>query len=235
MRASTLSLVLVASLVAATLSVSAGCRNGDEDERARPGASATGPTGGPQVVKSVDGPAVDSETRLAVGQVVPDFDVVAIDGRRLSAEKLRGSNVLLLFFSTTCRSCRAELVDLRGRLEDRRSKGLVVIAVGREDTAESLAAFQRGHKLPFPVVADPDRSLYDRFAIARVPRTYLIDGRGVLVHQTRDYTPEQDDELLRQVDALQRTPRRSTDDAEAGAAESGLTNDASINKIRLRH
>lgn len=163
--------------------------------------------GGPQIVKGPPKSSdVDGETHLALGRLIPDFKAVAIDGRSVESKALRGRNVLIVLFSTTCRSCRAELRFFGERL-DASSKRLVTIAVGRENTKTELVTYRLAEKHDFVFIPDPKRALYELFASARVPRTYLFDEQGKLVHQTRDFSIEQGEETLRHIDVLLKQPR----------------------------
>jgi peroxiredoxin len=156
---------------------------------------------GPQIVKGQPTvPAVDNETRRRKGQPIPAFKAVSIDGDAVDSRDLRGTNVLVIFFSTTCRACRTELHVLDERLP--RSKRLVTLAVGRENTKTELAAFRRAEKLDFQFIADPERVMYGLFASSQIPRTYLFDTKGRLVHQTRNYSKEQSEETLRHIGEL---------------------------------
>lgn len=178
----------------------ASCQSGDTVEERGPGRPASGTEEGLQVVKRAE--ARDQGTLLVTGQKAPVFEAVTVDGQPLGTASLRGRSALIVFISVYCQACRAELQFLGERLGEAGSQRLVVVVVGRDATRDQLAAFRRAQKLRFQAVADPERDLYQRFASVQVPRTYLIDERGTLVHQTQNFSPDQGEELLRRVAAL---------------------------------
>lgn len=97
---------------------------------------------------------------LAVGDLAPEFDVTAHDGRRLRLADYRGSkNVVLYFYpKDETAGCTAEACGFRDAYEELSDKQTEVIGVSYDSTA-SHTSFARNHRLPFPLVADTDRKL----------------------------------------------------------------------------
>ena len=50
----------------------------------------------------------DSSNRLKIGDTAPDFDIVDLQGTRMSSDQWRGSPVILRFWDTECKYCRAD-------------------------------------------------------------------------------------------------------------------------------
>jgi len=125
---------------------------------------------------------------LAIGDSAPAFDVTASDGRKLKLEDFKGKkNVVLYFYPKDFTMvCTAEACGFRDMYEDLVSKDTEVIGVSVDDD-ESHRGFAAKHRVPFPLVADPDKSLakkYDVFGGLRglfgvTQRvTYVIDKQG---------------------------------------------------------
>jgi peroxiredoxin len=74
-----------------------------------------------------------------------------------------------------------------------------VLAIGREESADDLTAFQRKHELTFSIVADPERKLYSAFAKKSIPRNYLVR-EGKIVYQSVGYSTPEFDRLLKAVE-----------------------------------
>lgn len=86
---------------------------------------------------------------------------------------------------------------------------MLVIGGGDREAAERTS---KSLKLPFPVLADPDREVYQRYDLTKVliavqrSGTFLIDKQGVMryIHQVSNPQASLDrDELLREVEKLQ--------------------------------
>jgi peroxiredoxin len=130
--------------------------------------------------------AIESrEWKTQVGELAPEFEVVALDGSRVHSSDLRGNVVLINFFATWCGPCRVELPHLQkmwGELEA--NEGFHMLVIGREETPDSVAAFKSTSGFTFPVTADPDASAYHQFADEGIPRTYLVGRNGTLLYQS---------------------------------------------------
>jgi peroxiredoxin Q/BCP len=125
---------------------------------------------------------------LEVGQQAPAFDAVASDGRRVSLEGFRGKkNVVLYFYPRDfTRGCTVEVCGFRDMYEDLVSRDTEVIGISL-DSDDSHKKFTAQYKVPFPLVADVDRSLaksYEALGPLRgllgiVKRvTFVIDKQG---------------------------------------------------------
>jgi thioredoxin-dependent peroxiredoxin len=126
---------------------------------------------------------------LAVGDLAPDFDVVAHDGRRLKLSDYREKkNVVLYFYPKDFTLvCTREACGFRDMYDELLSKETEVIGVSVDDNA-SHEKFAQKHGVPFPLVADTEKKLAKSYgavsklrdllggATARV--TYIIDKQG---------------------------------------------------------
>jgi thioredoxin-dependent peroxiredoxin len=128
---------------------------------------------------------------LKVGQQAPAFDVTASDGKRIRLEDFRGKkNVVLYFYPKDfTRVCTTETCGFRDMYEDLvTTKDTEVIGVSL-DSDDSHKRFAAEHRVPFPLIADKDRTLaksYEaigplRGLIGIVKRvTFVIDKQGTI-------------------------------------------------------
>ena len=147
-----------------------------------------------------DVPEADEAALTKVGDTAPDLELTTLDGKKLRWTELKNKVVLVNLFATWCGPCVAELPRLQKEIwEPYRDKGLVVLAIGREESKDDLIAFQRKHELTFPIVADPERKLYSAFATQSIPRNYLIR-EGKIIYQSMGYSTPEFDRLLKAVE-----------------------------------
>ena len=117
---------------------------------------------------------------LEVGTKAPPWSVELADGsgERVKLQDMRGSVVVLSFWSTTCPPCMKELKNLDNLWPDYEQKGVrfIGIAAGGEDS-ERVRAFNKKKRLEFPLGAD-DGTIAPRYQVNTLPALYVIDQNG---------------------------------------------------------
>ncbi len=136
--------------------------------------------------------AIDSTTLTKVGQSVPNFTVTTLDGRTITMAEMKGKIVLIDFFATWCGPCMGEMPKIESDIwQALNGDKFIVIAIGREHTAEQLIKFNKEKKFTFLIAPDPKRDVYKHFATQYIPRNYVIDSNGKIAFQSMGYTPEE--------------------------------------------
>lgn len=127
------------------------------------------------------------QSLLAVGDTLPSFDVVTLQGEHVSTGDLldRGCPLMLVFFTTTCGDCQRQLPEVQRLVDDHRhpdaaSPASQVLCIGRSQPAQVVEAFWAQQALTLPCAPQADDTLYRRFARSGVPRIYLFDARGIV-------------------------------------------------------
>ena len=131
-----------------------------------------------------DGDDTNVKEYVKVGDRVPAFSVetVLADGSTatFSTARLTGETVIVLF-NTSCGDCRRELPRMNEYyLQHRGDKGFQMVAISREEGAESVAAYWKEQGLSIPYSAQTDRRIYNLFASSIIPRTYFCSADGII-------------------------------------------------------
>ena len=98
----------------------------------------------------------------AVGQEkpqLPDDPSQWVNGGPITGDMLKGKAAFLWFYEEQCPRCREKwtsLVAISKRFED---QPIVFIAVNSGNSRESVEAYAKEVKLPWPVIVDPKREL----------------------------------------------------------------------------
>lgn len=135
-----------------------------------------------------------SSRLLAPGARAPEFHALDQDGRDRRLADERGHAVVLYFYPRDATpGCTREACSFRDVWSRFVEVGAQVLGVSTDDVA-SHAAFAREHRLPFPLLADPDGSITRLYGVGRTfglasRVTYVIDRDGVIRRIFPDVDP----------------------------------------------
>jgi len=108
-----------------------------------------------------------------------------INSEPLTPESLRGSVVLVQFWTFTCINWLRTLPYVRAWYEKYRDHGLVVIGVhtpefGVEHDLDRVRRATREMAIEYPVAADNDYAVWDAFSNRYWPAAYFVDAEGTI-------------------------------------------------------
>jgi len=120
----------------------------------------------------------------------PDVQFTKLDGSAMRLDELKGRVVLLNFWATWCVPCRNEIPSLSAMNKDLESRGLSVIGVSYDDTADLVQEFQKDIPQSYQVVLG-GREVGSTLPASPLPTTYIIDRQGrirdkLIGERTRD-------------------------------------------------
>ena len=143
----------------------------------------------------------DAYAVAKAGDPVSAFTVQMTDGTTVNTTDLKGKVVLINFWATWCPYCVVELKrvpeDVMKRFE---GTDFVFLAIAREEGLDKVLPFREANGYTFPMGIDPDRSIYDQFAVQSIPRNYVVDRDGKIILAEVGYTVEKFNEMLDLID-----------------------------------
>lgn len=117
----------------------------------------------------------DSPGRLKIGDKAPDFSIVDLEGATISSAQWRGFPVILRFWDTECKYCRADSPIINSYFDTYRQRGLKVLYVATaNETVERVSSFINDLDIGFPVALDADGVMAEAYQIRLVPQTIFI-------------------------------------------------------------
>jgi peroxiredoxin Q/BCP len=129
-----------------------------------------------------------------IGEQAPLFEAQTQDGQTIRLDAYRGRKVALYFYpKDNTPGCTKQACNLRDNHQTLLDAGIAVLGVSPDGVA-SHARFADKYDLPFPLVADPDRTIlqaygvwgekkfYGRISLGVKRTTFLIDEDGVIRH-----------------------------------------------------
>lgn len=138
---------------------------------------------------------MSAETRPKVGDTAPAFTLPALpEGKPTSLKEFRGKIVVLYFYPKDMTpGCTTEACEFRDASPKLASTGAVVLGISPDSIADHRK-FADKYSLPFPLLADEDhavaekygawveKNMYGRKSWGVQRSTFLIDREGKIAH-----------------------------------------------------
>lgn len=120
---------------------------------------------------------------LKIGDTLPVFSLSRGDGQvgEYNSQQLTGQPVVITFWRPGQKLSLEALRDLEEIFQEIGPSKFKLLAVeSRQSSALEVQAALAGENISFPVLLDPQRSLYEKVGIIVSPTTLLLDDKGVL-------------------------------------------------------
>lgn len=138
---------------------------------------------------------------LKIGSKAPAFTLPADDGRRVALKDFLGRTVVLYFYPKDDTSgCTTEACEFRDNWRAVQRAGAVVLGVSPDGVA-SHRRFKEKYALPFPLLADEDHAVAERYRVwgektmygrkyfGVLRTTFVINPTGRIRHVFERVTP----------------------------------------------
>lgn len=131
-------------------------------------------------------------TTLKIGDQAPDFFGIDQDGKPHQLEDYKGKKLVVFFYpKASTPGCTTEACDLRDNFERFKANNYALLGVSA-DSAKAQAKFKDKYELPFPLLADEDKSVINAFGVWGPKKfmgkeydgihrtTFVIDEKGII-------------------------------------------------------
>lgn len=131
-------------------------------------------------------------TTLTKGDKAPDFSGVDQDGKTHTLADYKGKKLVVFFYpKASTPGCTAEACDLRDNYHRFQAQNYELLGVSA-DSAKRQKSFQEKYQLPFPLLADEDKSVINAFGVWGPKKfmgrlfdginrtTFVIDENGII-------------------------------------------------------
>lgn len=104
-------------------------------------------------------------TTLKAGDKTPNFEAKDQDGNVHTLKDYKGKKLVVFFYpKASTPGCTAEACNLRDNWETFQAKGYEILGVSA-DSAKRQQNFKNKYELPFPLLADEDKSVIQAFGV----------------------------------------------------------------------
>lgn len=127
-----------------------------------------------------------------VGKPAGEISLPGLDGGTVRLSDHKGKVVLLNFWASWCGPCQREMPALDTFYQQHKGKGFVVLSINVDRDAASARAFLKklGKPMTFPIGVDDKSAVLGRFAVDRMPTSFLVDPKGVIRRQIVGFRDE---------------------------------------------
>lgn len=116
---------------------------------------------------------------IEAGSKAPDFSLPSDDGGKVKLSALKGQPVVLYFYpKDDTPGCTRQACAFRDRQGQLSKLGVAVLGVSADNLA-SHARFRDKHKLNFPLLADVDHAVAERYGAWREKNLYGKKSMGI--------------------------------------------------------
>ena len=144
--------------------------------------------------------------------VVPEFEVVTLDGASLTPQDLEGKVVLLDFWGTWCGPCVASIPHLRRLSQRSEDDPFVIVGFAADSDETTLREFISEHEISWPQFMDARREVARGiFQVESYPTYVLVDHEGMIVYRSSGWSDRIGDEIDFQVSKAIRGAMKASD------------------------
>ncbi len=117
---------------------------------------------------------------VKIGEQAPNFSLKQLDGTAVKLSDLQGKGVVLNFWGSWCKPCKAEMPALDKKYQELKDKGLVVVGVNISEAPVSVQQFVDQLGVTFPILLDRQSDITRLYNIGPIPTTYFLDSKGIV-------------------------------------------------------
>ena len=123
----------------------------------------------------VAGCSSGDSSRLKIGDQAPGYTITDLHGEIISSAGWNGFPVILRFWDTECKYCRADTPIVNRFFDHYQKRGLKVLYVAMAtETIKGVKAFTEDLEIVFPVALDRDGKMAADYQVRMVPQTVFI-------------------------------------------------------------
>jgi peroxiredoxin len=118
------------------------------------------------------------------GEVAKDFRLDTLTHERFYLNQHKDKVVVLVFWTTWCNVCKAELVELRSL----KNKNTVVAGICSDpEDVNEVKRLANSLNIDYPVLLDEGQVVTDKYRVSTFPTTVIINQKGVVSFVKKGY------------------------------------------------
>lgn len=115
---------------------------------------------------------------IEVGNFAPEFQLVQMDGSRISLGDLRGQPAVLDFWASWCVPCRYEVPHVNKLADTYVSRGVRVFGINVLESQERTESGIKDFGIRYAVARDVDGNTVRAYKVEGIPTVIFLDSKG---------------------------------------------------------
>ena len=141
---------------------------------------------------------------ININAQIPNIKLKDFTGNTIDLSKIdnKGNPIIISFWATWCKPCKAELNAIAEEFEDWVDEtGVKLIAISIDDARSSsrVEPYVNAMGWEYTVLMDPNGDMKRAMNVNNVPHTFLLNGEGKIVWDHNNYSPGDENELYHEV------------------------------------
>jgi peroxiredoxin len=117
----------------------------------------------------------DKAVRLKMGDPAPDFLVEDLKGGSFRLADFQGRPVVIRFFVTDCKFCKADTPVFNDYYSKHRDQGLAILYLTTTVDRQKVEKFVTDLQIPFPVAIDYNKEVTNLFNVRAEPQAIILN------------------------------------------------------------
>jgi peroxiredoxin len=120
------------------------------------------------------------------GSLVADISLKTMRGKEVPLSTLRSDHTILYFFNPDCSACQPLSFEFKQLYRSFRKKRITIVAISTISDRSELKKYIRKNRIPWRVfytLPQQREELINKFEIERIPQTYLLNSKGVILEK----------------------------------------------------
>jgi peroxiredoxin len=122
----------------------------------------------------------DKPVKLKMGDPAPDFLIEDLKGRSFRLADLQGRPVVIRFFVTDCKFCKADTPVFNEYFNRHRDQGLAILYLTTTVDRKKVEKFVADLQIPFPVAIDYNKKVTKLFNVKAEPQTIILNSEHLI-------------------------------------------------------
>jgi len=126
----------------------------------------------------------EENEKFLIGTKAPEFTQADTNGVAITLTSLQGKYVLIDFWASWCKPCRAQNPSLLRLYQKYKDKGFTILGISLDSKKDAWLKAIHNDKLEWQQVSDLNlwnNAVAKQYKITSVPQNYLLDTRGVII------------------------------------------------------